>query len=223
MPKQEQYIDQQPAKRGRPIDETKRNDILSAATTLFMRQGFTSTSMEQIAKEAGMSKLTLYRRFADKNALFTEVISRKCRTHIPDELFDIFGTVSVREAIKTVGAALFSLITSPDATAMHRMMMTEAPHNSEMTELFYNAGPKRVKALVREKMQYLRDTGKLNILDPGEATEFFCALFSGSDLYMRNLLNIGEKPTEEQRNDHVNRAVDFFMRAYAPSDKPRNK
>lgn len=214
MSRQEAQMDKEPVKRGRPVDETKRNDILNVATKLFMQQGFSTTSMEQIAKEAGISKLTLYSRFADKNALFTDVIARKCRTHIPDELFDIFGTACPREAIETVGAALFSLITSPDATAMYRMMAAEAPNNPEMTQLFYNAGPKRVKTLVREKMQYLRDTGKLNIADPDEAKEFFCALFSGSDLYMRNLLNIGEKPTEEQRNDYVKRAVDFFMRAY---------
>ena len=55
-----------PAARGRPKDPAKRAAILDAAEKLFLSQGFTGTSMDAVAKEAGVSKLTVYSHFSDK-------------------------------------------------------------------------------------------------------------------------------------------------------------
>ena len=51
---------------GRPKDPGKRAAILDAAKRLFVSQGFERVSMDQIAAEAGVSKLTVYSHFGDK-------------------------------------------------------------------------------------------------------------------------------------------------------------
>ena len=59
---------------GRPKDLGKRAAILDAAKRLFIQSGFDGTSMDQIATEAGVSKLTVYSHFGDKESLFLSLI-----------------------------------------------------------------------------------------------------------------------------------------------------
>ncbi len=203
------------AKRGRPADPGKRDILLEVASSLFMAQGFNTTTMEQIATEAGMSKLTIYRHFPDKNAIFIEVMACRSQEYAPDALFDVFYTKSPREALYTVGMAMYSLLLSDGAINLYRIMAAEAKHNPELTRMFYERGPSRVRRLLNERMRLLNDSGALKIEDPEQATVFFLSLLKGSELYMRTLLNIAEKPSENTMHKHVEGMVDFFLAAYA--------
>ncbi|MBP7656876.1 MAG: helix-turn-helix transcriptional regulator, partial [Pseudoxanthomonas sp.] len=71
---------------GRPKDLGKRAAILEAAKQLFAREGFNGVSMDQIAAEAGVSKLTVYSHFGDKDALFAAAVQAKCAEMLPDAL-----------------------------------------------------------------------------------------------------------------------------------------
>ena len=51
------------------INSAKREQILEGAATAFLEQGYEKTSMDQIARIAGVSKNTIYNHFADKNYL----------------------------------------------------------------------------------------------------------------------------------------------------------
>ena len=53
---------------GRPKDLAKRQMILEAAKSLFLKQGFHGSTMNQIAQEAGVTKLTVYNHFQDKES-----------------------------------------------------------------------------------------------------------------------------------------------------------
>ncbi|HEX7915780.1 helix-turn-helix domain-containing protein, partial [Rudaea sp.] len=59
---------------GRPKDMEKRAAILDAAKQLFVKQGFEGTSMDAIANKAGVSKLTVYSHYRDKETLFAEAV-----------------------------------------------------------------------------------------------------------------------------------------------------
>src|SRR5690606_41925100 len=83
---------------GRPKDLAKRAAILDAAARMFTRFGFEGASMDQIAAEAGVSKLTVYSHFGDKEALFGEAVRVVCDSLMPDDLFEI-GRASCRERV----------------------------------------------------------------------------------------------------------------------------
>ncbi len=53
----------------------KRTVILDAATTAFLRKGYLGTSMDEIAELAAVSKQTVYKHFADKERLFSEIVT----------------------------------------------------------------------------------------------------------------------------------------------------
>jgi len=54
----------------------KREDIINAAEKLFFLEGYDDVSMNDIAKDAGMSKATLYLYFDNKDSLFFAVVLR---------------------------------------------------------------------------------------------------------------------------------------------------
>src|SRR5574341_357855 len=70
---------------GRPKDEAKGSAVLMAAARSFLKHGLEGTSMDAIAREAGVSKLTVYSHFRNKEALFKEVIRCKCNEFAPPE------------------------------------------------------------------------------------------------------------------------------------------
>lgn len=56
----------------------RREQILDSATRAFARAGFTATSLDDIAAEAGVSHVILYRHFASKADLYRAVLDRAC-------------------------------------------------------------------------------------------------------------------------------------------------
>ena len=58
--------------RGRPVDPAKREAIVAAAAHSFFDIGYAATSIEQIAADAGVSKVTIYNQFGDKHTLFAD-------------------------------------------------------------------------------------------------------------------------------------------------------
>ena len=201
--------------RGRPVDPHKADQILEVAMAVFMQEGYHYTNMDIIAQRAKVSKLTLYRRFPTKQKLFAAVVERKCRQYVPEEIFEVFGTKSAREALFTVGCAMFKLILSDDAINMYRMMGTEAHRHPELTQLFYESGPGKMKKIMVEKIKTLAERGELKVKDPTEAKDFFGALFVGSDIYMRRFLNLSSPlPSQAEIEAYVAKATDLLLRAY---------
>ena len=74
---------------GRPKDLAKRQAILDAAKILFLSNGYASTSMDAVAAEAGVSKLTVYSHFNDKETLFSAAVMAKCEEQLPTLFFEL--------------------------------------------------------------------------------------------------------------------------------------
>ncbi|MEO6366339.1 MAG: TetR/AcrR family transcriptional regulator, partial [Luteimonas sp.] len=133
------------ASPGRPKDLNKRAAILESAKTMFTQHGFDGVSMDQIASEAGVSKLTVYSHFGDKDALFFEAVSAKCEELLPPELFTADHLQGPLHAqLTSIARAFFALITSDEALSMHRMMLTQSS-DLHVREMFWKAGPQRVQ------------------------------------------------------------------------------
>lgn len=201
-------------KRGRPADPLISNQIIEIAGSLFMSKGFHATRMEDIAEGAAMSKLTLYRRFPDKESLFVAVVRHKCNRYIPDELFDIFDRATPRQAVLTFTKALMALIFSPEPIAMYRMLGSVAESNPYLTKLFYKSGPERIKGLLEQKLKKLSDDGLLQINDPCAAQEMLTSMVHGSDMHMHLFLNIGRRPKAAEMDNLAERITDTFLQCW---------
>ncbi|MEQ7125682.1 TetR/AcrR family transcriptional regulator [Actinopolymorpha sp. B11F2] len=71
----------QPRRRGRPRDPEVDTAILRAALDLFVERGIEGMSIEQVAKRAGVGKLTVYRRWSSKETLAAHAIEQMIEEH----------------------------------------------------------------------------------------------------------------------------------------------
>jgi AcrR family transcriptional regulator len=76
-------VDVEPRRRGRPLSETVRKNVLRAAIELLEERGFKSLTVESIAERAGASKVTLYRRWPNKAAIVMEAFLADVAPRVP--------------------------------------------------------------------------------------------------------------------------------------------
>jgi len=204
--------------RGRPVNEARREEIIATASRLFGELGLKATTMEHIAKELGVSKLTLYSRFADKDELFSAVIKNKCQQHIPENFFAHFEHLAAEESLFRVALALLELLTSEGELNMERMLMgVDSQERSQLTRLFYEAGPTQVKNMIANHLTVLDRKKELYVADPILSANIFAAMIKGSDIVLRAYMEITPSPTQEQIEGYCAAVVKSFIASHLPN------
>ena len=200
---------------GRPKDLVKRQAILDAAKSLFLTQGYASTSMDAVAAEAGVSKLTVYSHFNDKETLFSAAVMAKCEEQLPPLFFELPDGFAVENVLLNIARGFLQLINSDESVNLHRLMMALGSQDPKLSQVFFEAGPQRMLSEMGQLLQRIHDTGVLNIDKPHNAAGHFFCLIKGAANF-RVLLGCGEPPTAEAAESHVQEVVGLFMRAYRP-------
>jgi TetR/AcrR family transcriptional regulator, mexJK operon transcriptional repressor len=198
--------------RGRPKDIAKKAAILQAAMELFPHYGLAGVSMEQLAKAANVSKITLYSHFENKEDLFCATIGTKCQMHLPDTHFE--PEPDLKKALLRLGDGFIQLILSSEAQGLHRLMVAEGAKVKGMSEMFWQAGPERVIAAMAVLLQNYPATKNLNESARREAAINFFSLLKGT-LFDRVLLGLERPPTAGIRKKHVEGAVAAFLKLYS--------
>ena len=202
-----------PAARGRPKDPAKRAAILDSAKKLFVSQGFAGTSMDAVAKEARVSKLTVYSHFSDKETLFSAAIEAKCQNMLPVPIFALDESQPLRTTLTKIGLAFLELIHSPDAVELQRLMNSQATQDPEMSRLFFEAGPLRTLTAMENLIRSANASGQLDVSDPKQASENFFALLQGCQ-HMRVMIGYQQPMTASEAQPHAEQVVELFLRAY---------
>ena len=199
---------------GRPKDLAKRASILEAAKWMFTEHGFDGASMDQIAAEAGVSKLTVYSHFGDKETLFSTVVKAYCEQSLPSSLFEPAPETPLRERLLLIANAFFAMISSPEAISGHRVMCMPLITDSALPRLFWEAGPQRIQREFSQLLQRRIDAGQLDIPDIDRAASQFFVLLKG-DQHARLVLGCCEGSDRCTTEAHIDATVDMFLRAYA--------
>lgn len=209
------HPDPKPASPGRPKDLGKRAAILDAAKRMFTAHGFERVSMDQIAAEAGVSKLTVYSHFGDKETLFSAAITAKCEEQLSNGLFAVDTASSLREQLLGIGRAFVALINSEEALAIHRVVTTQPPP-AKLGQLFWEAGPRRVQEAFESFLRDEISAGALDVPDVHRAAaQFFCLL--KGEMHMLLLCGCRDAVDAAEVEAHVQATVDMFLRAYQPA------
>ncbi|MFG0541446.1 TetR/AcrR family transcriptional regulator [Pseudomonas sp. YQ_5] len=202
---------------GRPKDLAKREAILEAAKTLFLSLGYANTSMDAVAAAAGVSKLTVYSHFTDKQTLFCSAVMATCQIQLPDLLFEYPEGVPVEEVLLTIARNFQALISSDEAIKLSRLIMAQGSLDPSFGEYFYEAGPKRVLAGMEALLRGAHERGLLRIDNPLRAAEHFFCLVKGAPDY-RLLLGCAGPLEGDEAEAHVREVVRVFLRAFHPEN-----
>ncbi|HEY3696690.1 TetR/AcrR family transcriptional regulator [Phenylobacterium sp.] len=195
--------------------DERRDAILDVARQCFLAEGYATTSMSAIAARLGGSKGTLYNYFRSKDELFAAMMERQCG-ELSEVLFDVSSVGDQPHQRLTHYARNFlELLLSPMPMAIHRLVVAESERFPELGRAFYESGPRLVMGRIGAYLAELMDQGALRRADPIVAAQQFKDL-AISGVYQPRLWGVIGDLTPEEMDVQVDRAVDTFMRAYAP-------
>lgn len=181
---------------------------------MFALHGLLGTSMDAIAAEAGVSKVTVYSYFADKDDLFRQAVAHACQSHTPVEHFDPSQRGDLRPRLLLIADGFFGLITSAEPLSLYRLMAANPRRHRKLSNLFWQAGPEATIERFAQLLTAATAKGELSVDDPIAAAGHFFCLIKGR-YHHQLMVGVIDKVTAAQRRAHVESAVGMFMRAYA--------
>ena len=203
---------------GRPKDMEKRAAILEAAKSLFVRNAFAGTSMDAVAAEAGVSKLTVYSHFGDKDNLFREVIRARIEDLLPENTYDYDPQATIEQTLLRVALIHARLDCDAETVGTFRAILGDCRQgNPRFGRLLWEEGTLRTHGLMERLLQQAVDAGQLAIDDVPRACVQFFALIR-CDLFMRRMfgcVDCGESYAAEIEAT-ARAGVASFLRAWAP-------
>ena len=122
----------------------KRLALLDAAMVVFLTEGYAGTSMQGVADRAGVSKMTLYRHFADKEELFLAMFFEQCMRSRARAAVEPAQDVSEAiAALEEFARGSVRAFTDPGALALFRMLIGETGRFPHLGKTFYEHGPRQ--------------------------------------------------------------------------------
>jgi TetR/AcrR family transcriptional repressor of mexJK operon len=204
--------------RAESRSDRKRRAILEAGTTLFLRHGYRGTSMDEIAAIAGVSKQTVYKHFADKESLFSEIVIstvEEVAKPVHDEVLKLRDSGDLETDLRRLARQLLRRVMQPRILQLRRLVIGEAGRFPELGQTFYEQGPGRTIAALATVFERLADRGALRPGDPLLAAAHFNWLVMSIPLNRAMLLGDDESPATAELNRYADAGVRAFVAAYA--------
>lgn len=208
--------DNQPESSGRFAageDPAKREQILDGAWRVFSRQGFDAASMNDITREAGVSKGTIYVYFRNKEDLFAALIDQH-RLRFAESLRDVLaGSEEVQDGLTRFGMAFTRQVGCSDMIPAMRSVLGVIDRMPRLASRFFTDSPVNVRSVLEAFILHHTEKGALAVDDADMAARQFIELSSGS-FFKRRLFGEVSSVPEEELTRVVNSAVRVFMAAY---------
>ena len=196
----------QPA--GRKVDQ-----VIAGAREVFMRAGFEGASVDEIAREAGVSKATLYSYFSDKRLLFMEVAKAECRAQTEAATHEIDFSAPPRDVLTQAATRMTRFFLSDVGQQVYRIVVAESGRFPELGREFWESGPKLVRDVLTHYLEAAAARGELRIDDLELAADQFPELCKAG-LHLRMAIGLQTKFADAEIDRVIAGAVDTFMARY---------
>ena len=203
---------------GGPALNAKARQILEGARSAFHELGYEGTSVDEVARRAGVSKPTLYTYFGDKQALFAASFAHECQQY-QDKIFrpeEMAHFECVESALRVVARRYVTFFLSGAAVCMFRSAVAEAARFPQLGQTFFKAseeGRRRVMLLLDASVK----RGFLAIEDTELASHQFIVLCK-ADTFHGQLFGVQREATDEEVDRIANAAVNLFLNGYRKRD-----
>jgi TetR/AcrR family transcriptional repressor of mexJK operon len=173
-------------------------------------------SVEAIAAEAGVSKVTVYSHFPNgKEEVFVAAISAGCAALFDGAFVSVDSGGDLESALAQLGADFVSMITSDEVAALHAVMLGEGVRkHPALPKLFYENAVRRLTLDLAERLKREAARGVIACPEPEMAAEQFLAMVQGQIVY-RIELGVGPTPEAERRR-YARACAALFMRGHQP-------
>jgi len=194
----------------------KHKAITDAARRVFLEHGYTHTSVDAIAAEAGVSKQTIYNHFGDKAHLFSAVmhatVAETGAGMGPPPGDDLAESDDLDRDLRRFGRQLARGVLAPDIAAIRRVLIAELDRHPELIEEWGTQG-RELHRMLATAFARLNERGVVDVPDPMLAAQQLVLLTAG------NAMTISRFGTDTPPRDALDKAVDdgveLWLRAYA--------
>ncbi|MEO3872626.1 TetR/AcrR family transcriptional regulator [Nonomuraea sp. B12E4] len=206
--------------RGR-ID--KRQAILAGAFTVFARQGYAQSGVQDIADEAGVAKPTVYNHMTDKATLFRNALEATARAVLDERLAALEPLADPGDdlcaTLDDVAYTLLVLHTDERSCALRRLLYTEITTFPDALDIVKGHGPQRLNEALADRLARLTLAGRLRATEPELAAEQLTSLLVGP---LEARTQMGTLAIDEADLRTVARAaVRTFLRVWGPEQEAR--
>ncbi len=190
----------------------KRQRILAAAKSNFVRHGFGGASVDRIAADAGVSKPTIYRYFADKEDLISAIASGVAEaTLVPAATLG--PNASLRATLLKACEAAVDAVFSDEVIALHRLAISEFYRFPKLARGYYRNGPRRSLEGVAEMLDHFRRRGELEFQDGACAARDFWSMAFGL-AYQDRLIDPDWAMSRDDLLAAAARGIEHFLARY---------
>lgn len=170
-------------RRGRPTASERRERrqrILTEALPVFLAHGYQRTTIEQLARAAGVTKRTIYTDYGDKAGLFTAMVRQLA--------YDINYEITGEDDLTSLATRIVYRVYSDELVGLHRMVIGESGRFPELARMFYEVADQHHISALREHL--VAERGQ-------EAGDRASMLFSQllGDSHRRRLLGVAPAPS----------------------------
>ncbi len=201
------------SRAGRPKDTAKRAAIVAAATRLFAGQPFDMVKMEEVAAAAGVSKMTVYSHFKDKETLFEMVVSTFSEGMMLALADPRPAEGALQPRLNGIGEAFLRMLISPETTGLCHSLTGALRANRSLGRRFYDAGPGRAQAALAAALATAVARGELTVDDPVHAADDLLSLWEGG-LGAQIAFGVAGAITEAEVRRRAARGTALFLKAH---------
>jgi len=195
--------------RGRPkLDEVAdiEKTLLDIAMHEFLQHGYGGASVSRIVRKAGVSKTTVYSRFASKEALFHAIIEKQIERLAPAELLiSESGHLNLKEGLRNYADHMLELSLQGEFLSVNRLMYSESHRFPELAAAAAKRtrlGIKRISTFIAE---CLADQG-ISCRNPDSVAEVFIHSIRGwylDAIFSNRVIDDRQREQWVERSIHV--------------------
>lgn len=186
--------------------------LLDAAQATFLTHGYSGSSIDDIIRIAGVTRLVFDEHFANKHALFAAVVNRLGAIQSA-ALVQKSNNLPTDEALITVAKSITAFVTTPLAQSMFRICVAESARFPDVGRSFFNSGPRVMSASLSAILDRAGERGDLMIDNQHHAIMQYWMLCRGPYFYPL-IFMIKDGITHNERMETIREALKTFAARY---------
>src|SRR5438445_6782004 len=203
----------------RPDDET-RQIIYEAARHEFAASGYAATSIEAVARRAGVSTKTLYRLVPNKASLFEGMVSDRLDRFLSDFSLHVAEDADIETGLNAALMACADLTLDPNVVALQRIILQEAGQFPDLAAAFYRNGIARTATALSNWLRLQVKRGLIDLDNVEEAAGILIGMVASAPQRAAIFGGV-RRPSRAHIRARVRKCVTLFLRGCEAKGRAR--
>jgi AcrR family transcriptional regulator len=206
------------SKIGRPTREEalrRQDELLDAAADLFLDMGYQQATMEMIASSLGMTKRTIYSRYADKAALFKATVQHAIDRMVAGQAEQLraLENAELKTLLAETARMRIRQVMSRDGIRLQRIINAESYRFPEIFVMANEQVTRPVVAFLSDRFRHHAAAGKIDTDRPDMAATAFMSMVVSAPV---RIIVSGNRMTEEMIDDRISFSVELILDGLSP-------